>query len=118
MKFLFIKRKMVSLLLLFGASILIYWFMFKKNKEGLRFVYDHDTVSDIGTAVGGGAAAAGASPGLGPTDPGNGDQSLTAVINNRNDGVDTSAPDYFLDKNKLPNKDIFYNFRWLFEYQI
>ena len=108
------KRKMVSLLLmLIGASILIYWLMLNKNKEGLSFVFDHDTVSDIGVGTVGGAG-----PGLGPTDPGNGDQSLTAVINNKNDDIDTSAPDYFLDKDKLPNKDIFYNFRWLFEYRI
>ena len=89
----------------------------KKNQEGLRFIFNHDTVSQITPGSGDGS---GDGSGSGTGASGNGDQSLTAKVNPGGDAnkKNDALNDYLLDKNKLPNKDIFYNLRWLLEYRI
>jgi hypothetical protein len=105
------------LFFLVAVSILIFMSLYtKKNQEGLSFVFDHDTISNGIPGFGDGTSN---SSGTG-TGTGNGDQSLTAKIKQAGDKDkdNDSLNDYLLDKNQLPNKDIFYNLRWLFEYRI
>jgi hypothetical protein len=111
------RVKMLFHLLLFflvTISILILIRVYlKKNKEGLNFVFNYDTVSNGIPGFGDGAGT-GSGSGAGT------DQSLRAKVkqDGDKDKKNDALNDYLLDKNQLPNKDIFYNLRWLFEYKI
>jgi len=119
----FILFLLVIFLLFGGAYIYFNSSTHFSSKEGLRFIFDRDVVTDIPSDQ---ASAWGAENPFGSVVDasanlkiGNGDQSLTAIVaapSNSSSGK--SSSDDSVDKTQLPGKDLLYDFYWLLNYQI
>jgi hypothetical protein len=114
MKYKFNKTFLYFIMAVVCISIIVVLYLSRTQKqEGLNFIFDHDSVYNVTYNPNNWAGNTSVSS----TNPGNGDQSLTAIINTPKQTT-TSTDKNVVDKNKLPAKDIFYSIQWLINYQI